>query len=464
MRDLRGAGALAIALVSSACDGGKTPPDEDPRETVIELPGTPERDLDLLFVVDDSPGMLEAQTNLANSFPILVERLARAPGGMPNLHLGVVSTDMGTKASGSGMPAPPIGQVGQGGCSGFGKGGALQIGTAQLTDRFVIDVEQAGGGRMKNYTGGLTDAVGQMVRLGAGGCGFEQPLAAMRAALDGQAANMGFLRPAAMLGVVFLADEDDCSAQSATLFSPASQALGALQSFRCVRFGVTCEDGGRTPDDMSQPGAKSGCGVNASSALIDDVAPYRDFLAGLKADPRRVVVAGIAAPGEPLAVELRPPPGGGTPEPGLTHACTFSSPFGIVVADPAVRLRSFLGAFPERSAAPTICQEDLSGGLREIGNVVLRAMGHPCIEAPLADADPAEAGLQVDCVVEELVGPTTRELESCETSQGARPCFQLESDVMTCGDSPPPHLKLVVQRTELPPPETVTRMRCRVAP
>jgi hypothetical protein len=466
MRDLPGAGALAIALVSSACDGGDPPPDGGmaPRQTVVELRATPERSLDLLFVIDDSPGMIEAQLNLRAGLPGFFDRLADAPGGLPDLHIGVVSTDMGTKASGSGMPAPPIGQIGQGGCSSFGKGGALQVGTAQINDRFVTDVAQAGGGRMTNYTGTLPQVVEQMVALGGGGCGFEQPLAAMRAALKGQAANTGFLREDAMLGVIFLADEDDCSAQSATLFSPASPALGSVNSFRCTRFGVTCEDGGRTPEDMSQPGAKSGCGVDASSALMDDVAPYREFLVGLKPDARRVVVAGIAAPAEPLAVELRAPPGGGTPEPGLTHACTVSSPIGSTAADPAVRLRSFLGSFPDRAAAPTICEEDLSGGLGEIGNVLLRAMGHPCVEAELADTRPGTPGLQADCVVEDELGDVLQPIEACEVSRDARPCWQLEADPVACGASPPPHLKLVVERDTAPHPQTVTRMRCRLAP
>jgi hypothetical protein len=467
MKDLRGAVALAMALVSSACDGGDPPPDGgmEPRETVVELRATPERNLDLLLVVDDSPGMFESQLNLQAGLPGFFERLARAPGGLPDLHIGVVSTDMGTKASGSGMPAPSIGQIGNGGCGGFGKGGALQLGMAQqVSDRFVIDFALTGGGRIRNYGGTLPEVVGQMIALGAGGCGFEQPLAAMRAALDGQAANAGFLRPDALLGVIFLADEDDCSAQSATLFSPASPALGSITSFRCTRFGVTCEDGGEMPDDMSQPGAKRGCGVNASSALIDDVAPYRDFLARLKADPRRVVVAGIAAPGEPLAVELRPAPGGGPLEPALAHACTFSSPLGTTAADPAVRLRSFVDGFPDRSAAPTICQEDLSGGLREIGNVLLRAMGHPCVEVPLADADRSTAGLQADCVVEDELGDVRQPLDACEARPDARPCWRLEADPAACGASPPPHLKLVVQRDTQPHPQTITRMRCRVAP
>src|SRR5690242_10751748 len=55
-------------------DGGTT----DSRETVLEIPATPASDLDLLFVVDDSPSMLDKQTNLANNFPNFIDRLTRA--------------------------------------------------------------------------------------------------------------------------------------------------------------------------------------------------------------------------------------------------------------------------------------------------------------------------------------------------------------------------------------------------
>ena len=64
------------------------------------IPVNLNRNLDLLFVVDDSPSMLDKQTNLKNNFPRFIEALQLALGGLPDLHIGVVSTDMGTKASG----------------------------------------------------------------------------------------------------------------------------------------------------------------------------------------------------------------------------------------------------------------------------------------------------------------------------------------------------------------------------
>ena len=120
---IRGSIAIAIvlALMSTACDGkdkkpphvpdappGPVPdaalPDAPPapqRQIVAELAATPNLDLDLLFVIDDSPSMLDKQLNLKNNVPRFIESLELALGELPNLHIGVVSTDMGTKASGS---------------------------------------------------------------------------------------------------------------------------------------------------------------------------------------------------------------------------------------------------------------------------------------------------------------------------------------------------------------------------
>jgi hypothetical protein len=448
-----------------ACDPVVEPPVVDPPpatlQTVVEVPATPNRDLDLLFVVDDSPSMLDKQTNLTANFPSFLDRLQAVPGGLPNLHVGVVTTDMGTKASGSSIPGPSIGQIGQGGCSGTGKSGVLQIGDAPVNGRFLVDLDAPGGGRTQNYSGTLADAFGAMARAGAGGCGFEQPLAAMRAALDNNAANAGFLRPEAMLGVVFLADEDDCSAKSTTLFGPETGALGPLQSFRCARFGVTCAQGGQTPDTMNQVGTKAACAPSATSELLDDVAPYREFLRGLKPDERRLAVTGILGPVDPFAVELRTPPGGGSPFPSLAHSCTYAGPVGTEVADPAIRLKSFLDGFQGRSGLTSICERDLSTGLVQLAEVFRKALGSPCVDAELADANPETAGLQANCVVEDVVGANAIEIESCERNLTARPCWRLEADPALCTELL--NLKLVVQRDAALDPTAVTRMRCTVA-
>src|SRR5687767_12183077 len=118
-----------VALLCACGGGGKTPGDAgDSRVQVVSVPATPNRDLDLLFVIDDSGSMADKQNNLVTNFPNFINVLSTLEGGLPNLHLGVVTTDMGTDSSME-VPATPIGQIGQGGCAVSGKNGALQIGS-----------------------------------------------------------------------------------------------------------------------------------------------------------------------------------------------------------------------------------------------------------------------------------------------------------------------------------------------
>ena len=71
-------------------------------------------------------------------------------------------------------------------------------------------------GGQANYTGHVADVFTCIAALGQAGCGFEHQLAAVLRALgaDGSPApaeNEGFLRPDALLAIVVLTNEDDCS-------------------------------------------------------------------------------------------------------------------------------------------------------------------------------------------------------------------------------------------------------------
>src|ERR1041385_1183358 len=91
-------------LIVAACTPHPQP--EPSRTDVLEIQAAQNPDLDLLIVVDDSPSMLDKQQAFNQVFPVFVDQLASIPGGMPNVHLGIASTDMGTKGSASAMPAP----------------------------------------------------------------------------------------------------------------------------------------------------------------------------------------------------------------------------------------------------------------------------------------------------------------------------------------------------------------------
>src|SRR3569833_2399368 len=76
-----------------------SPPPHGVQYEIAEFPVTPTLDLDLLFLFDDSPSMADKQANLASSFPKLIEVLSALPGGLPSVHIGVATSDLGTQAA-----------------------------------------------------------------------------------------------------------------------------------------------------------------------------------------------------------------------------------------------------------------------------------------------------------------------------------------------------------------------------
>ena len=66
------------------------------RENQQIIPFEINRDVDLLFVVDDSNSMQEEQVSLTQNFSQFIDILSSIDGGAPNMHIGVISTDMGS--------------------------------------------------------------------------------------------------------------------------------------------------------------------------------------------------------------------------------------------------------------------------------------------------------------------------------------------------------------------------------
>jgi len=392
--DLRMRGMLVLVL--AACGSEQLPaPDRKP---VAIVPASASKAVDVLFLIDDSPGILDAQTNLKNNFPAFINVLNEH--GLPDLHLGVATSDLGTSAAGDAMPGPAIG-TGAGMCAATGKAGDLQTnGTPLVTGKFISDVANPDGSRSTNYTGTLADAFSAIASVGANGCGFEQHLEAVKRALDGSnPANAGFLRPDASLAVIVLADEDDCSLEHASMIGNDTTTFGPLQSFRCTRFGITCDDGGLTSDAMDTPGHKDLCHSNEQSPYLTHVADHVAFLKSLKPDPHMVTVGTIIGDPRPVDIELRSPPGSTTPIPALAQSCMYTDVSGgTEVADPAVRIAELADSF-DRNVVGSVCQQDVSGTLVAIARQINSMTGSPCLVRDIA--------MPADCVVTDDAGPVT---------------------------------------------------------
>ena len=450
-RAMRSATASLAALGALGALGGcpyPALPSAGPRE-VREFPVKTSRDVDLLFLVDDSPSMSDKQVNLAAKFSRFIDVLNQIPGGLPDLHIGIATSDMGTKGADDAAPGAPIGTLGLGGCRDFGKNGALQLFGAPVTGPFISDIADGTGARQRNYTGNLSDVFAQIAKgAGAGGCGFEQPLAAVQHALDpANQANQGFVRPDAYLGVIILTDEDDCSLSHSSLLTADTTVFGELQSFRCTRFGLVCDQGGKSSDEMNQTGTKAGCHPDDGSPYLTKIADHARAITALKADASKVFVAAIAGPTEPFATELRMQPGFPIAIPALAHSCSYLggdiNGDGVPdaeVADPPIRLKAFLDQFPGRSAFSSICQQDLSGGLAAFGDLVKIAVGDPCIEAALADVEPGATGEQADCTITAVTHldratPSETQLPHCAPDDATArnpPCWRLVTDPTSC--------------------------------
>lgn len=472
MRTAVVAGWMGVLCAASCTDRtlAVAIPHQD-RVALARIPATGNRDIDILFVIDDSPSMADKQQNLRANFTNFIDVLRRIEGGLPNLHIGVVSPDLGTMGTNDTLPGPSI--SGPGGCSGRGKQGELQTRhTPFVTGAFISDVQNSEGTRSRNYVGSLEDAFSAIAQVGDSGCGFEQPLEAAKRALDGNPANAGFLRSDAYLVIIFVTDEDDCSLSTSALLAQTTATLGPRDSFRCTRFGITCDEGGADSRAMNQIGPKRSCHPDNRSPYLTHIDDYVAFFRSLKPDnPSRVVVAGIMGTPEPLAVELRASPlmTGEGPIPALAHSCSYiDSANRMEVADPPIRLQQFLDAFPYHSTFASICQPDLSEGLTRIGELLTSTLPSWCIEGTLADVDPNAVGPQYDCSVSDITNfgkPNQVEtlLPPCDApgspeTAANKPCWTIAIDRM--GQCEAQRLMLHIERAQAPAPGSHTVSYC----
>lgn len=275
-RRLSGLAALAALTGLAATSGACTDPAPDgPAITSgvqrIELPLARNRKLDLLFVIDNSPAMAPHRARLLDTYRHYVETLESRSGGFLDLHIGVVTTDVGSRGVHDNAPGPLLG-TGPGSCTSEGDGGELRRVPA-IAGRFLYDFVRANGTRERNYTGSLADAIAQLADVGASGCSYPRPLEAMRRALVVNP-EPGFLRDNAALAVAFFTSDDDCS-------------------FRSSSF----------------PGAdldRSQC--SASPGALVSLEDYVTALRGVRGVDRTVLLGGFARPGAPACADTRPAP------------------------------------------------------------------------------------------------------------------------------------------------------------
>src|SRR5262245_42834079 len=97
-------GMVAVSASSAGCGGGMLNPDGGGGGGSTGGGGTggtagaggafvPTRDVDLLFMIDNSSSTRLLQTNLLNNFPTFITTLQNQTQGLPNIHIAVITSD-----------------------------------------------------------------------------------------------------------------------------------------------------------------------------------------------------------------------------------------------------------------------------------------------------------------------------------------------------------------------------------
>ena len=362
--------SLALALTATCAQAPAVVGSTD-YEVMLDLAPPGPAEVDLLFVIGSSAAMAEEQQQLVDQAGALFDALAALPTGMPDLHVGVITTDVGLGEAAAELPGSQ--------CRASGDDGALHGAAAcGVVSGFLTDAPDPDGSRRRNYRGTLADAFACMADVGTAGCTYAQPLTALERALARDRARpreQRFVRDEALLVVILVSDDDDCSVMSSGLFADPDgtivSPLGPLTDFRCFEFGVACDE-----PNLRTPGVKHGCRPRDDARYLRRVDDVVDALRAGRADPTRVLVGGLfGAPGPVMvgigAASTQWPDG----VPTLTPTC---GP--IAAAAPAIRLHAFARGFPARHLAPETCSVDLSTRLRRIGGATLDVLaGGRCL-------------------------------------------------------------------------------------
>ncbi len=384
-------------------------------------------DLDLLVLVDNSNSMREEQTNLTANFGALVRALVDPPdedgNGVPDwnavesLHVGVISSDMGT----SSYPVTTCDNAERGDDGVLQNLPAPDLEGCDPTYPSYLSFES--GDDPMAFAGDFEC----IATLGTGGCGFEQQLGAMEKAITVHAAdwaaNDGFLRDDAILAILLVTDEEDCSISDPGIFAD-DDSLGPL-SLRCFENPEMI----RPVADFvsaalqSKPGHPERLVVAAITGVPVDLVALTE--ADLASDDimTRVDYEDILT--DPRMVETidYSPEGGGN---RLVPSCYVP---GLGTAFPPRRIVEWVRDVEDwggSGVVQSICQADWQPTMRAISRLIGGVLHAACLARPLAGPGgiPLATAEHADCIVREEL-----------THNGACPAGRFEVDETQDGNT-----------------------------
>jgi hypothetical protein len=459
-RSLRRAAVIpALPLMAWGClSHPLTQPNPEPgMQTNVYVTVAKNPSLDLVIMVDNSPSMAPKVGKMNAQFPKLIEALKDPnDGSLPDLRVAIIDSDLGTNgAYPPGQNSCSVQTLPDGTQSNWGDMGRFQMRKRPQPCTFTegaLFLEHKAG-RSVNYEGDISTVFACLAsNLGTAGCGQEHPLQAFEWALaakgvGNEAQQRAFLRAHAYLGLVFLTDEDDCSAATNDrLFGDLPDDRGDAASLRCATRAHKC--GGQNLNDFGphypttatythafadcRPRIGDECGLDVDTSQPTACNPLRnvvtlaDELKRLKRDPdSQILVAGIFGwPIDDAAMaraeyKIAPVPNPNTAD--LLHPTVYdywpvcydpdhppSSPdpatgFDIEAAGwgatGGLRNAAFVDEFGENGLKFSICQRDFSDSMRKIGDAIAGHIYDLCVNYKLVDTDTQTPGVQADCRV-----------------------------------------------------------------
>jgi hypothetical protein len=410
--------------------------------------------------------MAPKQQKLKDNFPTLLAALEDPTDGtLPDLRVAIIDSDLGT---GGAIPSGNCGPNASNGQNPFGDDGKFQMLNTTATNPNPCGANAGAqwleykAGQPVNYTGDINNVFACLAgNLGTQGCGFEHQLQAFEFALRPgliatNAAQQAMLRPAAYLGLVFLSDEDDCSAaindgmfSSSLNFTLANESA----SLRCSTRAHACGGVNLTnpppgyPTTAAYTHAFSDCSARTDScpnfvagtstsqtpndtSVPTNCSPLRDIhnlaevIKGLKSNPDQILVAGIfgwplsdadmataqykidrlysqnpSAPTPiydywPVCFDPNHPLGNNDPTSAAGYQASIA--YG---ATGGLRMAAFVDEFGDNGLKYSICQPDFANAMSGIGTALAKKLQNLCVQDKLLDTDPNTPGLQPDCRV-----------------------------------------------------------------
>jgi hypothetical protein len=486
--------AVALPGLVACLEHPLKPVELEAQQEVLEgLPIAVNKDVDILFVIDNSGSMGEEQGTLAQNFAAFIGVL-EAPGVEANYRIGVTTTDNGNPLCPGTSP----------------EGGALRLSTCRTrTQEFVfdgavpvdatqqacldvceydqidiiptatqLDPNEVARPWLESIEGTTNIGMGRRADTGAmepvtavkafqcfgpqgiNGCGFESHLESMWKSLARQEtqgeASFGFIRDNAILSVVHVTDEVDCSFKNEFrgIFlredQCAQQGVDAAQCTRafwsdpmavqptsavCWNAGTdctpngdgtyTCVSGDYAAD--GQPTADESQAVLWSlSRYIDQLQTFEDAKRNIIADQE--VLVGVIA-GVPEGYEN----GGDIVYQDALTDQNFQDNFGIGpgcsssagTAVPPVRLKEFAEAFQvgaDRNLF-SVCSASYATALQAIADKIAEQVKPACMPACVADQIPGDGVLDPQCTLTQQVpGEEEEIIPPCVLTCGGADC------------------------------------------